>query len=267
MWENNQLLVREQENPNPKVHRPVGNSASLIPHWNDGPSGWDSIAPTEHKWWILFYLIHVISPRLSLVGCFFGCIVTHASDVKVKSKWPYHVKFNLNYIQMKSHSWARKRIHYLSEGGIEKSVSRNNRLSSLGKHCDAKWRSLGSFIFIPPSHWSDWVFSWCTATRDFPRPDLGPIICPFPIQKWAKLPLMVYIIPNFLVLQFGVNFIKIRAKIAKLQIHENLHKNVNENMFLFTFLNKCSFVLWRAIKAANMSQLNFNLFKFGVKFF
>ena len=28
---------------------------------------------------------------------------------------------------------------------------------------------------------------------------------------------------------------KIQAKIAKLQIHENLHKNVNENMFSFTF--------------------------------
>ena len=29
---------------------------------------------------------------------------------------------------------------------------------------------------------------------------------------------------------------KIQAKIAKLQMHENLHKNVNENMFSFTFL-------------------------------
>ena len=46
---------------------------------------------------------------------------------------------------------------------------------------------------------------------------------------------MVYIIPNFLVLHFGENFMKIRTKIAKLQMHENLHKNVNENMFSFTF--------------------------------
>ena len=46
---------------------------------------------------------------------------------------------------------------------------------------------------------------------------------------------MVYIIPNFLVLYFGENFMKIRTKISKLQMHENLHKNVNENMFSFTF--------------------------------
>ena len=42
---------------------------------------------------------------------------------------------------------------------------------------------------------------------------------------------MVYIIPNFLVLYFGENFMKIQSKIPKLQMHEKLHKNVNENMF------------------------------------
>ena len=36
---------------------------------------------------------------------------------------------------------------------------------------------------------------------------------------------MVYIIPNFVVLHFGENF-KIRTDIAKLQMHENMHKNV-----------------------------------------
>ena len=45
---------------------------------------------------------------------------------------------------------------------------------------------------------------------------------------------MVIIIPNFIVLHFGENFMKIQTKIAKLQMHENLHKNVNENMFSFT---------------------------------
>ena len=35
-------------------------------------------------------------------------------------------------------------------------------------------------------------------------------------------------------------------------MHETLHKNVNENMFSFTFL--CNFP-WRAIKATNMLQL------------
>ena len=46
-----------------------------------------------------------------------------------------------------------------------------------------------------------------------------------------KVPKMVYILPNFLVLHFGENFMKIQTKIPKLLVHENLHKNVNENMF------------------------------------
>ena len=48
-----------------------------------------------------------------------------------------------------------------------------------------------------------------------------------------KLPKMVYIIPNFLVLNFGYNFMKIRTKIAKLQMHENFHKNLNIFMHFF----------------------------------
>ena len=63
---------------------------------------------------------------------------------------------------------------------------------------------------------------------DFPRPDfqnIGP--GPFPIKNEQKLSQMVYIIPNWLVLHFGENFMKIWTKTAKLQMHEN----VNENMF------------------------------------
>ena len=48
--------------------------------------------------------------------------------------------------------------------------------------------------------------------RDFPRLDLGPNIGPLPIQKGAKTSKNVYIIPNFRVLHFGVNFMKIRQK-------------------------------------------------------
>ena len=51
---------------------------------------------------------------------------------------------------------------------------------------------------------------------------------------------MVYIIPNFSVLHFGEKFMKMGTKIGKLQIHENLHKNVNENMFSFIFVCKFS---------------------------
>ena len=77
-----------------------------------------------------------------------------------------------------------------------------------------------------------------------------------------KLPKMEFIIPNFLVLHFNENLMKIRTKIAKLQIHEYLHKNVNEDMFSFTFLCKFPLVLRRAIKATNILQLyaaNFHL--------
>ena len=45
---------------------------------------------------------------------------------------------------------------------------------------------------------------------DFPRPHLGPNTGP----NEQNLPKMVYIIPNFLVLHCGDNFMKIRTKIA-----------------------------------------------------
>ena len=64
---------------------------------------------------------------------------------------------------------------------------------------------------------------------------LGLISALFQLKNEQKLPKMVYIIPNFLLLHFGENFMKIRTKIAKSQMHENLHKNVNENIFSFTF--------------------------------
>ena len=54
---------------------------------------------------------------------------------------------------------------------------------------------------------------------DFPRPDLGPNnflgliwganIGPFQLKNEQKLSKMVYVIPNFLVLHFGDNFMKI----------------------------------------------------------
>ena len=80
-------------------------------------------------------------------------------------------------------------------------------------------------------------------SRDFPRPDLGPnisrISASFQLKvsknfsKWC-----IYIIPYFLVLHFGEHFMKIRTKIAKLQMHENLHKNVYENKHIYLIFFK-----------------------------
>ena len=59
---------------------------------------------------------------------------------------------------------------------------------------------------------------------------------------------MVYIIPYFLFLHFGENFMKIQTKIPKMQMHENLHKNLHFYAIFREFL-------WWAIKATNMLQL------------
>ena len=49
--------------------------------------------------------------------------------------------------------WARKRIHYSCEVGIEKSVPRDHRLSSLGKPRDAnRWSSGRIFLSHPHTH-------------------------------------------------------------------------------------------------------------------
>ena len=43
MWEKESIIhvQYQQENPNLRVNRSSGNSASFISHWNGGPSGWD----------------------------------------------------------------------------------------------------------------------------------------------------------------------------------------------------------------------------------
>ena len=72
----------------------------------------------------------------------------------------------------------------------------------------------------------------------------GRILAPSQFKNEQKLPKMVYIILNFLVLHFGGYYMKIQAKIAKL--HAFIH------IFIQIFM---SFM----IKAANMSQLSFIL--------
>ena len=56
----------------------------------------------------------------------------------------------------------------------------------------------------------------------------GGILAPWEFRNKQKIPKFVYTIPIFLplVLYFGENFMKIRRKIPKRQMNENLHKNV-----------------------------------------
>ena len=89
-----------------------------------------------------------------------------------------------------------------------------------------------------------WFQSWKainSACKDFPDLAQGWILAPSQLKNEQKRPKMVYIIPNFL----DLHLVKISWKSEKkmqLQMHENSHKNVNENMFSFTFLYKFSCV-------------------------
>ena len=76
---------------------------------------------------------------------------------------------------------------------------------------------LGSkFFFSGPvgDHWK-YLYETQNNPRDFLRPDLGPNISPFSIKNEQNLLKMAYIIPNFLVLHFGENFMKIQTKTSK----------------------------------------------------
>ena len=95
-----------------------------------------------------------------------------------------------------------------------------------------------SFYYVIHKWFIDFNAYYYYTPEIFLRLILGLILAPSQLKNEQKLPKMVFIIPNYLVLHFGENFMKIQTEIAKLQIHENLHKNMNENMFSFTFLCK-----------------------------
>ena len=63
---------------------------------------------------------------------------------------------------------------------------------------------------------------------------------------------MVIITLNFLVLHFGEYFMKIQTKIAKLQMHENLHKNV---VFFFVALRHMSTAMVMAGRSVHLTTL------------
>ena len=57
-------------------------------------------------------------------------------------------------MKMRDFMVSKKRLHYLCEDGIEKSVPRNRHLLSLSKPPDAKWRS-SEQIFLCHHHTHD----------------------------------------------------------------------------------------------------------------
>ena len=70
----------------------------------------------------------------------------------------FHFCFNIKWgIQW----WAWKRIHYSWEGGIEKSILRDQRLSSLGKPCDANRWSLTRIFLSHPHTNNGFLYSHC----------------------------------------------------------------------------------------------------------
>ena len=85
-------------------------------------------------------------------------------DVIVMLKWRHNVAssrigdfleafFHVSNIKCDIYWWERKIIHYSCENGIEKSVPRDHRSSSLGKPRDAnRWSSERIFLSHPHTH-------------------------------------------------------------------------------------------------------------------
>ena len=68
IWEKESIIGVQwfQKNPNPRVQRSVGNTASLVSHWNDGPSGWDFFCPHWTPMMDSIYLVtSVLQTRFS----------------------------------------------------------------------------------------------------------------------------------------------------------------------------------------------------------
>ena len=110
------------------------------------------------------YLTHAILPRLSPEGfihwLYWNSRTSSSSDDIVMFKWRHHVHCIFAYsgtsgslFLNKKQRWARKILYYSCEGRREKSVPRDNRLSSLGKPSDAKrWSSGRIFLSYPHTH-------------------------------------------------------------------------------------------------------------------
>ena len=86
----------------------------------------------------------------------------------------------------------------------------------------------------------------------------GRISASTQFKNEQKLPKIVYIIPNFLVLHFGEKITKMRTKIPKKQMYENLHNNhwmwKKTGFHSHFYANFHWFLRW-AIRVTNMLQL------------
>ena len=66
-------------------------------------------------------------------------------------------------------------------------------------------------------------------------------------------------------LRFGENFMKIQTKMAKLQMHDSLHKTVNEKVFLIFMQIFMSFYEWQLKQL--ISHMLLNPFKMVIQLF
>ena len=131
-------------------------------------------------------------------------------------------------------------------------------LSGIPSECQTVWLQISTDMF-----------------RDFPRPDLGPNMGAFPIQKWVKTS------------QNGVYYSQYLSSTFWWKFHENPNKNGKVTMYPATwkFAKKCEWkhcfqshfyaihshfyanfheILWMAIKATN-AKLTANIFYFFFK--
>ena len=165
IWEKESVIGVQwfEKNPNPWVHRSVGNSKSLVYHWKGWPTGWNFSVPTEHQWWILFIsqtvpALEKNENELPHVGR------TSVRDVLWIMKWRHHIAYEcihdflevfLMFFQFKMrYLVVNKKKNPLFVWGWDKKIyPADHHFSSLRKPCDANlWSSGWIFLSRPYTH-------------------------------------------------------------------------------------------------------------------
>ena len=102
---------------------------------------------------------------------YIGCIGTHAHCRQMR-----HI-----YVKVASS------CHYSFEGRIEKSVTQDHRLSSIGMPHDSKQRSL-EWIFLSFHHIYDRLLQYSTFSRNFTYLIfMNPLLCMYLQAEWKTL--------------------------------------------------------------------------------